>query len=336
MLDDLTPLHQLADEIEGTSAHLFAPRPIVRLRRYTGFGGSPQPGMVSYGYSGTSLLMVEADPRPDGTVGSKYFNAGSNPPDGVVVHYYLRDKPTGPITLTFLDGEKVIREYSSGSETVPRPPVTPGVNHFVWNLRYSGAVKPVNEDLQVWDRANGPLVVPGTYQVRLTFDGESQTQSFEVLRDPRIATSQKDLVAQRDMILEVRDLLSKNNETLNKIDALLAKVAIWEKLADQENIQKAAAEVAELFGALRPQLIDVNMKQSQLWPSGLHEKLNAMMDALDGSDYAPTRQLRDVFAEHTGQLNLIIAEMESLEKEEVSALNKAIQDAGVPVVGLTS
>jgi photosystem II stability/assembly factor-like uncharacterized protein len=335
ILDDLTPLYQLADELEGAAVHLFAPRPTVRLRRYRGFGGDPQRGKVNYGYSGTSLILSDAEDRPDGTTGVTLLTAGANPPDGVVVHYYLREKPAGDVTLTFLDGEEAIRSYSSGAESAPRPPVAPGINRFVWNLRYPGAAKATGEDLQTWDRTDGPMVVPGTYRVRLTVDGESQTQEFEVQRDPRLTTMPGDWIAQRDLILQVRDLLSRTNETLNAIDGLLAQVAVWEKRTENQGVRDAAVAVITPLRELRPKLIDVNMKQSQLWPSGLHEKLNAMMDALDGADYAPPHQFREVFAEHTAQLDAIAARVKEIDRTKVAALNQAIQAAGLPTVGLS-
>ncbi|MEA2530057.1 MAG: hypothetical protein QOG89_1701 [Thermomicrobiales bacterium] len=336
ILDDLTPLYQLADELEGAPAHLFAPRPTVRLRRYTGFGGDPVRGMVNYGHADTSITLHDVVERPDGTTGAKLLTAGANPPDGVVVHYYLREKPAGEVTLTFLDGEEEIRRYSSADEQAPRPPVSPGVNRFVWNLRYPGATKATGEDLQTWDRTDGPLVVPGTYQVRLTVDGETQTREFEVQPDPRIETSAEDLVAQRDMMLQIRDSLSRTNETLNAIDGLLAQVAVWEKRTDDPAIRDAAAAITATVRELRPKLIDVNMKQSQLWPSGLHEKLNALFDSVDGADYAPPRQAREVFAAYTAQLDEIVARLEEIDRTEVAALNQAIQAAGLPTVGLVT
>ncbi len=108
----------------------------------------------------------------------------------------------------------------------------------------------------------------------------------------------------------MRDLLARNNETFNALDGLLAQVAVWEKRTDNESIREAAKSVTDKLRDFRPKLIDVNMKQSQLWPSGLHEKLNAMMDALDGSDYAPPQQFRDVFAEHTAELDGIAARLQ--------------------------
>ena len=58
------------------------------------------------------------------------------------------------------------------------------------------------------------------------------------------------------------------------------------------------------------------MKQSQLWPSGLHEKLNAMLDSLDGADSAPPQQARDVFAELTAELDELIGKLRDINREQ--------------------
>jgi hypothetical protein len=43
------------------------------------------------------------------------------------------------------------------------------------------------------------MVLPGTYQVRLTVDGRSVRQAVTIRMDPRIRTSIVDLTAQRDL-----------------------------------------------------------------------------------------------------------------------------------------
>ena len=59
------------------------------------------------------------------------------------------------------------------------------MNRFVWNLRYPDATS--FPGLIMWaGSVTGPPASPGTYQVRLTVDGKSQTQPFEVKKDPRL------------------------------------------------------------------------------------------------------------------------------------------------------
>ena len=69
-------------------------------------------------------------------------------------------------------------------------PTQPGMNRFVWDLHYADASTFPN--MIFWaGSTRGPLVVPGSYQVRLTVDGKSQTQSFNVVKDPRLKTTRK-------------------------------------------------------------------------------------------------------------------------------------------------
>ena len=88
------------------------------------------------------------------------------------------------------------------------------------------------------------------------------------------------------------------------------------------------------LAAIRGQLIDVNTKQAQLWASGLHEKFNALFDSVDGADYAPPQQARDVFAEFCAQLDELTARFERVLKEGVPALDGAARAAGILAVGL--
>jgi len=187
--------------------------------------------------------------------------------------------------------------------------------------------------LQAWDQPDGPTVLPGQYQVRLTVDGADHLQGFEVVRDPRIESSDADLDAQRDMLRELRDRLSETNRTINEIDALLDQTAIWQRRTSNETVRQAADSVEEQLREILPTLIDVNIHQAQLWPSGLHEKLNALFNSVDGADYAPPQQARDVFAELSEQLESAKARLAAIRDTEVRALNDAIASSRVRVVG---
>jgi photosystem II stability/assembly factor-like uncharacterized protein len=91
ILDDLTPLRQWSETISRSAAHLFAPRPTVRME-------------------------IEKPDEEDALP----RHVGQNVPPGVLVSYWLREKPAekDKITLEFLDGDTVIRTLSS--EKPPR------------------------------------------------------------------------------------------------------------------------------------------------------------------------------------------------------------------------
>jgi photosystem II stability/assembly factor-like uncharacterized protein len=126
ILDDLTPLHQMADAVVGAGAHLFAPRPVVRWRAYKGHGMKPGPNReVAYRLAGSVGYAFRQVETATGEKREQLLDAGENPPAGVVVHYWLKDAPDGDLTLAFLDADgREIRSFTSkrdGAPPVPSP-----------------------------------------------------------------------------------------------------------------------------------------------------------------------------------------------------------------------
>ncbi|MGH2548753.1 MAG: hypothetical protein ACRDHN_05155 [Thermomicrobiales bacterium] len=322
ILDDLNPIRAIA---AGTSAEhdvLFAPRDTYRLRTYGGFGGEVK-GVTNYGHAGTSGTLYEVTPGGEKVL----LTAGANPPDGVVVSYYLSSATPDGITITILD--EAGAEIRSFSDAVV--PNAAGINTFTWNMRYPGVDGPKAPDLGVWDRPDSALATPGRYQVALSANGTEHTQSFELLLDPRVQTSPADLTAQRDYLLNVTAALGRTNALIDSVDVLRTQLGPWKsRLAEPNGIAAAETEL----NAIRGLLIDVNIRGSQLWPSGLHEKFNALLDSADGADYAPPKQAADVFAELSGQLDGLSNRLESLLETDVQRLNIAIGQTGLPTVGL--
>ncbi len=91
------------------------------------------------------------------------------------------------MSLSFLDEkERELRRYAG-------VPALAGVNRCLWNRRLPGVPNVLASDLEPWNRGDGAMVVPGTYAVAMTVDGKAQTQSFAILRDPRIKTKVGDM-----------------------------------------------------------------------------------------------------------------------------------------------
>src|SRR4051794_3001795 len=210
ILDDTNLLAQLADGTAAETVHLFAPKHTYRTAVARGFGRAP-------------------------------VNEGANPATGAVVYYWLKDKPAGEVTLEFLDESgKLVKKFSSAApakkvassassaeeeqeEPGPRhggPPAhvtnEAGLNRFEWDLRYADAVS--FPGMVLWaGSVRGPLVVPGSYQVRLTVDGKTQTESFEVRKDPRVSTTPEQYTAQLQTAIQMRDKVSQTNQAVINI-----------------------------------------------------------------------------------------------------------------------
>ncbi|HEX7101726.1 MAG TPA: glycosyl hydrolase [Nitrolancea sp.] len=331
ILDDLSPLRQMRDELAGRDLVLFQPKPTLRLRSYGGGSARNEtPGIVDYTNADTSLISVDARRTPDGSIEHHYLDAGENPPEGVLIQYYLSAEPTGELSLAILDATgRELRSFDAAALKAHA-----GLNHFVWNLRLPGAPDVNDAGLESWSRPDGAMVLPGSYQVSLTVDGHSATQAFEVLADPRIPTMRTQLAEQFDFLGEVLGALSATNDMINGSSVLLRQLAAWDERGVAGDAAGEIATTREALDQIRGKLIDVNVWQSQLWPSGLHEKFNALFESVDSADYAPPEQAREVYTQLVAELNDLDERFGTVLNGRLPALNRALSGAGLPAIGL--
>ncbi|MBB6049281.1 glycoside hydrolase [Armatimonas rosea] len=130
--------------------------------------------------------------------------AGQNPPDGVVIDYYLALEAK-EVILEVRDSQgKVVRKWSSTDKPDTLDPLkitvdprwarpwqpllaTTGSHRFVWNLRQYAPASGLGMDA-IWQNtptSKAPWVAPGKYTLRLTIEGGIWEQPLEVKPDPR-------------------------------------------------------------------------------------------------------------------------------------------------------
>lgn len=190
ILDDITPLRQSAAARKASNALLYAPEAAERIDN-DAFLGTPLP---------------PEEPTAE------------NPPHGAIIDYVLKS-PAQKVTLEIYDANNVlVRHYSSGEKPpkphpslpiaarwFPAPPMLSaegGEHRFIWDLALgeSGDDEDDEEDLRA---PRGPRMVPGTYTVRLTADGQTFQQPLRIAMDPRVHASQATLLQQYDLARKI-------------------------------------------------------------------------------------------------------------------------------------
>ncbi|TMG37902.1 MAG: glycosyl hydrolase [Chloroflexi bacterium] len=365
VLDDLSPIRQLAAQRVTGRAHLFAPRPTVRFRTDMGFPQPPKLGK-NYRMTGATIVTYRQIERPEGAKAQVNIDAGQNPPDGVLVSYWLREKPEGEVALTFLDAKgKTIRSFKSAppepKETPDAKPLTPeqrrseelkkarepkvpkeaGLNRFAWNMRYPDATRV--EDDPTWESAEatlaGPIATTGRYRVRLDVAGERHEAELEIRKDPRVSATQADFDAQFALRLRIRDKLSEVHDAINAIRALKTQIDGWEKRAKDaggaSRIGRAAESLKAKVSAVEEELIQVKAKSRQdtlNYPAKLNLKIGGLAMAVGSADFAPTKAMLDVFEDLSRRADAQLERWSAIAKADVPAFDKLVRSSGVPAV----
>jgi len=290
VFDDLSPVRELARKRATGKSRLFTPRPTIRYKTYGGFSSKSELApMKNYRHPGGSIFTSIVEEKPNGDKVETNLDAGKNPPDGVIVTYFLRGAPKD-ITLTFLDSRgRTIRSYTKRpadadpKDKEPRVPIEPGMNRFVWDMRYPDAAK-IEDEPQVMDQLEGALkgavAAPGSYSVRLDADGERHEARFEIRTDPRIRATQADLDAQFALRAKLRDLLDRDHKAVNR-------------LREARNDPRTSAATKRALDAIEAQLMQPKAKSRQdtlNFGVRLNHRIAALIGAVGSADTVPTRQ----------------------------------------------
>ena len=199
ILDDLTVLHQIDKNTINQPINLFKPKDSYRTQ-----GSSTKK---------TSLTQ------------------GTNLPNGVIVHFNLKDFDDKKDSLALYFKEQngtLIKKYSS-TDKEDKLEIKVGGNTFVWDTRYEGAE--VLDGMIFWSASfSGAKAVPGNYKVILEKNGITQEQSFEILPDPRTEVSLLDMKRQFDFVNLVNASADKAHKAINNIRILRKKLEDFEMI----------------------------------------------------------------------------------------------------------
>ena len=346
ILDDLSPLRQMTDEVAQSGAHLFQPGATYRFPTYPGYSAPDYAATQKLGrdYQGPSPLVAtyEQARNANGEVARAYLDVGQNPPDGVIVRYLLGDEPEGEIALTFLDAEgQEIRSFTSGGDSSgqPRLSANVGMNRFIWNMRYPSPTPVEGETLQEIAYNSifaGPEAPPGTYQARLDVGGQSYTQSFEILSDPRISTTPEQFQTQFELLLNIRGKISETHEAVNRLRGVRVQVEEWERRTAGgpagERMSEAAAEIGEKLAAIEGELVMVRPSAGARMSARLNSMLAGLAKVVGRADAGPTQQANVVFGEVSGQIDAQLGSLQEVIDEDVSKFSNLIAELEIPPI----
>jgi photosystem II stability/assembly factor-like uncharacterized protein len=324
ILDDISALRQMTAESVAAGSYLYRPGTAIRIRKNEGHDTPLQPETP----------------------------AGKNPPPGAIIDYSFNAAPSGEVTLEIMDSAGVlVRKYSSSEE--PRkldetqafptywfnPPAPlskrTGMNRFVWDLRYErpkalrygySIAAAYGEDAIMIPE--GPLVVPGIYQVKLTVDGRSYTAPLEVKLDPRVKIPQLALGQQLALEMKISETMNQSYSGVQQIKNLRARLAeLQTKLSSDPN----AKTTLDAISALDKKAAELIAVEQSYPPVGiisiasLNGALSSLIFDVDGADSAPTAQAAAAFVNYKRLLDQQLAKWNALKANDLPALNALLR-----------
>lgn len=355
ILDDLTVLHQMAEAASAMDAYLFKPEETYRLQAFEGTPGLPPTATIgknppygavvnyylknkpagqitlefldSSGKSIKKFMSKAPEPQPQPSPG-----AGAQPattPGTGAPPQVPPEQPQAP------SGEEVV---ATGADEQKRVPAEAGLNRFVWDLRYAEAAK--FPGIILWaGELRGPVVVPGTYQVRLTVGGKTLTESFEVRKDPRVSTTSADFAKQFDLLIKIRDKLTETHNAIARIREVRRQVDdLVKRVKDQPEsraIVEAARSLNAKMTAVEEELYQTKNRSSQdplNYPIRLNNKLAALAGVAGGADAAPTDPSYVVYEEQVGLINAQLRKLEQIMGSDLAAFNRLVREQNIPAV----
>jgi photosystem II stability/assembly factor-like uncharacterized protein len=345
ILDDLTPLREVAKGYVESNQHLFGPLDTERVRTYQGFGNAPTAQFANYRMTNPLVMAYQWHEDDQGIAVEKPLTAGENPPSGILIHYLLPDEPTEEIALTIKDGKgNIVRTFSSEKpvavdEKTPKPPHLPkraGLNRFVWDMRYPPATA-VPGDAGTRDYLDGPVAVPGRYSVTLRAGDSEQTAGFEILKDRRISATKEDLEAQFELLSRIRDLLDETNQTIVKLRDVRDQIEQWRNRIEKqsnasEELTSRASQITDALTEVELVLIQPKSESSLQFPESLSAKLAKLAAFVDMDDAKPTRQALEYFEWVSEQINGHLARYRKIVVEDINQLNDGIRQADLPLI----
>ncbi len=227
-------------------------------------------------------------------------NAGtpSYPRPGVILDYYLPETAKSVLQLEIIDADNqvVATYFSDTSKEKSTPEIIEdmstnqveylvlkqlknkkGLNRFRWDMHLIG---PWHEQKNRRYQG-GPMALPGKYTARLTVDGQTYTQPFELLIDPRLSTKEMNeeiLASQMELQMQIRDLLSAGRKMqfeLEKQQKTLSKES-----GSEEETKAELEKIEEILGLLKTE-------EGTYMKPMFNDQLSYLYRMLNGVDQAP-------------------------------------------------
>ena len=312
VMDNITPLRQIAAGVNGEKVKLFIPAVAVRIDNDL-FLGSPFP--------------------PEEPL-------AKNPPNGAVIDYYLPGSAR-KVTLEISDAEgTLVRRYVSAEKKpvkmrpvpiaerwLPKPVSLEsgaGMHRFVWDLRWEGSGESEASEDDEYGPPRGPRAAPGTYQVKLSVDGMTMSEPLQIAMDPRSKATAAELAEQQRLGLEIFGEVRRSRKALSEVKAARASLMkLTTELGNEGKLRSQAESLAVAVGSIQN-----GSGPDDMGLEAATGGLQSVLRVVEGGDRTTPQQALEVYRLSDDSAKRQIAEWEKLKAESLEEFNGAMKKIG--------
>ena len=290
IVDDISPLHTLTPEVMAKEAMLLPGRPSIQY--FDTYGGWPE--------------------------GDETFKGRNRPADAQITYYQKGRHIFGDLKIEIFDQDgKLVDTVAGGKHR--------GLNRAGWGMRVRPpTVAPAATAL--FEAAEGPRVLPGTYTVKLTKGDQTYTEQLNVAMDPRAKYSLEERKAQFDLSMKVYKLLEHMTYSVEAIegvrDATNARAA---KLPEKDPLRKQLQLLAGECDRLRSKIVATKEGGMITGEERIRELLGQLYSAVTTYDGKPT-DYQVARTESLGhELEDVVVEFQKLTEKELPGINATLK-----------
>ncbi len=298
IIDDISSLRALTPELLTKEASLVPARPEQQQRIESSGGWAP----------GAAVFI------------------GENPPGGAVITYYQKSRHLfGKLKLEVLDASGRVVDTLPASKR-------PGLNRVVWSMHEKPPRVPPAAQI-AGSGVIGPRVLPGTYTVRMTKNGQPYEMKLNVVLDQRDKFSEADRKAQYDAAEKVKTLFGDESALMDRVLALRASLTKSEHgLPAGDEAQKALAAFDGQVDAVRKQIVATTEGGAITGEERLREHTDQLYGAILSYEGKPADYQIARIASLRQELNDATKDFEKLVSDDLPKLNEQLKAKGQPAV----
>jgi photosystem II stability/assembly factor-like uncharacterized protein len=308
VLDNLTYVHQIGEEIKSQNLFVLKPR-------------------IAY--------------RTNGYQNKNVTNEGMNPQNGVVFDYWIKDwSDSSKLSIKIVDDQgKKLREFNSMAKD-KQDAINPetGMNQFVWNMMVKGVEK--MEGMILWNGNIGNYKIPpGNYIAQFRYNNDSLEVPFVVKKDPNYEATDIEYRQQFAFLNEIKNKFEQTQQTIKDIRSIRNSIQVLSEKMDKDypsDIDSLGKSILKECTQIEEKLYQTKAKSGQdvlNYPIRLNDKLSGIFDAVN-QHTAPSSQSREAFVDICQEINLEIDRFQNLKKNKIAAYNKKIREKNIDYIQL--